>query len=83
MIAGSWLIASVYSELTMQRSSTTREVQGNSSLTHVPACPCRAKRNSEPAIGRVAWLADIDVSRCPIRTDAGRSCPFIRLSIGL
>ena len=67
----------------MHSSSTTRAVCGNNSLTHAPDCPCRANLKSEPAIGSVAWLADIPVSRCPIRTDAGRSWPFIRLSIGL
>ena len=36
VIAGSWLIASVYIERTMQRSSTTLAVCGSSSLTQAP-----------------------------------------------
>ena len=37
VIAGSWLIASVFSDLTMAMSSTIAAVCGNSSLTQVPA----------------------------------------------
>ncbi len=39
VIAGSWLIASVYIVLMTVMSSTIFAVCGRSSLTHVPACP--------------------------------------------
>ena len=43
VIAGSWLIASVWSDLTKQSSSATFAVQGSSSLTQAPrlAVPAR------------------------------------------
>ena len=47
----------------MQSSSTTPAVCGKSSLTHAPDLPCRANWKIEPASGKVAWLADIPVSR--------------------
>jgi len=52
VIAGSWLIASVKTERTTQSLSTTVAVWGRSSLTHVPACPCCAKRKRDGAIGK-------------------------------
>ena len=40
MTAGSWLIASVYIDLTKQSSSATSARCGISSLTHAPDLPC-------------------------------------------
>ncbi len=71
--AGSWLIASVCMVLMTQRSSTMRAVYGKSSLTWVPARPWRAKRNFDGASGKRACPLDMVVSRCPMRTDSGRS----------
>ena len=42
-MAGSWLIASVFSELTMAMSSTIVAVCGSSSLTQAPHWPCCGK----------------------------------------
>ena len=56
IVAGSWLIASVWSDLTTASWSTTFAVQGKSSLTQVPLCPCL--RELEEAGGdREALLA--------------------------
>ena len=38
---------------------------------------------NEPANGSVAWFADMPVSRWPMRTLSGRSCPFILFKSGL
>ncbi len=58
-------------------------VCGKSSLTHAPDWPWRPNLKIEPAMGKVAWLADIPVSRWPMRTDSGRSWPFIWFKRGL
>jgi hypothetical protein len=55
VIAGSWLIASVFIVLMTVMSSTIFAVCGSSSLTHVPACPCREKANIERATGSDDW----------------------------
>ena len=81
--AGSWLIASVCIDRTMQSSSTIFAVCGSRSLTQAPDRPCCAKSNCDPAIGNERWNAVIPVSRCPIRTEAGNSWPFICRSVGL
>src|SRR5207237_940805 len=39
----------------MHRSSTTRAVQGSSSLTQAPCRPCRAKRNFDGASVKRVW----------------------------
>ena len=39
--------------------------------------------NAEPTSGSVAWLPDMPVRRCPMRTDAGSSLPRMRSSSGL
>ena len=43
VMAGSWLIASVYIDRMKQSSSTIPAVWGSSSLTHAPLWPWRAK----------------------------------------
>src|SRR4030095_1939382 len=83
VMAGSWLIASVCSDLMKHRSSTTFAVWGSNSLTHAPHWPCRANLKIDPASGRDDWLADIVVSRCPMRTDPGNSWPFKSVKLGL
>ncbi len=54
-------------------SSTIRDVQGKSSLTHVPAWPCRANRYFEGATGNRDWPLVMVVSRWPMRIESGRS----------
>ncbi len=54
VIAGSWLIASVYMERMMHNSSATFAVWGSSSLNHAPLWPCWAKLKIDPAMGRLA-----------------------------
>ena len=53
VIAGSWLIASVFMVLMTVMSSTIFAVYGSSSLTQVPACPCCANVNADFATGSV------------------------------
>ena len=74
VIAGSWLIASVYIVLMTVMSSTILAVWGSSSLTHVPDLPCWAKPYAELATSRddwpIAWAM-----RCPMRTESGICVP--------
>ena len=76
-------MASVCSDLMKHRSSTIFAVWGSNSLTHAPLRPCCLNLNAEPASGSEAWLPDMPVSRCPMRTDAGSSWPFNSFSFGL
>ena len=77
------MMASVCSDLMKHRSSTTFAVCGSNSLTHAPDLPCCANLKMLPASGSDDWFDDIVVSRCPARTDAGSSCPFIAFNFGL
>src|SRR5215213_959653 len=54
-MAGSWLIASVWSDFTTAISSAMVATFGSNSLTQVPALPCWANLNREGATGRVFW----------------------------
>ena len=51
VIAGSWLIASVYIDRTMAKSSTIFAMFGSNSDTHAPVFPCCANLNFDGAIG--------------------------------
>jgi hypothetical protein len=73
VIAGSWLIASVFMLRIKHMSSAILAFHGNSSLSHMPHSPCWANLNFDGAIGKRAWPLVIVVSRCPIRTLSGRS----------
>ena len=73
VIAGSWLIALVLTDLTTARSSTMPAVWGKSSLTQVPASPCCLNSKREGAIGKRACPEVIVVMRCPWRIESGRS----------
>jgi hypothetical protein len=55
-----------------QRSSTMRAVLGNSSQTHIPHLPWRAKRYLDGATGKRAWPLVMVVSRWPMRMLSGR-----------
>ena len=83
MVAGSWLIASVWSDLTTASWSTTFAVQGKSSLTHVPLCPAWANLKRLGATGKLFWVDVMVVRRWLPRTDPGRSLPNISWSFGL
>ena len=83
VMAGSWLIASVYIEFTMHRSSAIFAVHGSRSQIHAPAWPCRWNGKAEPASGSTAWFADIPVKRCPCRTESGKGCPCFSFKSGL
>ena len=74
VIAGSWLIASVFIVLMTVMSSTIFAVCGSSSLTHVPDWPCRANVNSELATGSNDWPI-VWATRCPMRTESGICVP--------
>ena len=63
--------------------STTFEVQGSSSQTHMPDRPCRANLNIDGAMGNRAWPEVMVVSRCPMRTDSGRSLSYQSFMTGL
>ena len=65
MIAGSWLIASVYIERTKQRSSTT--CGGVRQQLAEPGARLAVPGELEDRAGQreVAWLADMPVSRWP------------------
>ena len=83
VIAGSWLIASVYIERTMHRSSTILAVCGNRSLTQAPHWPCCWNGKIDGTSGNVDWPEVIVVSRWPMRTEAGSSWPRSSCSFGL
>ncbi len=82
VIAGSWLIASVFIVLITVMSSTIFAVCGSSSLTHVPDCPCRAKPNCDRATGSSDWPI-VCATRCPMRTESGICVPWYWRSPGL
>ena len=75
VIAGSWLIASVYIERTMQSSSAISAVCGSSSLIQAPLAPCWAKAKRDGAIGKDFWPEVMPVRRWPLRTESGSSLP--------
>ena len=52
VMAGSWLMASVWTLRMTHRSSTIFAVHGSVSQTSVPASPWRAKSNFEGAMGK-------------------------------
>ena len=83
VMAGSWLMASVYMDLMKHRSSTTSAACGMSSLTHAPDFPYCAKLNWDGAIGKRSWAEVMVVRRCPIRTEPGRSTSTSPSSFGL
>ena len=57
VMAGSWLIASVFIERMNTMSSAILAVYGsNSSFIHIPHWPFCLKRNLEGAIGKRAWV---------------------------
>ena len=80
---GSWLMASVCMERMMAMSSAMRAVYGRSSEIQAPLCPCRLNSKTDGAIGKRACPDVIVVSRCPSRTDSGRSRSYQSRICGL
>src|SRR5437763_1270505 len=64
-MAGSWLIASVWTDLIRASSSTTFAVHGISSLAQVPLRPCRLNLYLLGATGNRPWPLVMVVSRGP------------------
>jgi hypothetical protein len=83
MVAGSWLIASVWSDLTIASWSTIFAVQGKSSLTQAPLWPARWNLKRLGARGKLFWPEVMVVRRWFRRTESGSSLPNIRPSFGL
>ena len=73
LMAGSWLIASVFMLRMKHISSTMLAVRGRSSDTYIPLLPCRLNLYIEGAIGNRFCPDVIVVRRWPLRTDSGRS----------
>ena len=63
VMAGSWLIASVWRERMMQSSSASFAVCGKSSLIQAPLSPCRVKLKMLGAVAKLLWADDILVFR--------------------
>ena len=83
IVAGSWLMASVWSDFTSAMRSTMRAVCGKSSLTHMPLCPCCENLKRLGATGKPFCFEVIVVSRWSPRTDGGNSLPNIPRNFGL
>ncbi len=83
LTAGVWLMASVYIELMMHRSSTTAAVQGKSSLTQALARPYCRKSKAGCTRGKLLWSVTIPELRWVPRTLGGISLPCQRFSSGL
>ncbi len=83
VMAGSWLIASVWTERTRQMSSRTPAVCGRRELSHVPARPACWNGNLGAMTGKLFCPEVMPVSRCPCRMESGSSVPCSSLSRGL
>ena len=74
--AGSWFIASVFTDRRKQRSSTIDAVCGQQIADPMPDSPCRANR-TVGGDDREPRLVARHPERWPVpRTEAGRSSPF-------
>src|SRR5689334_4393070 len=83
VIAGAWLTAPVYIDLTKQRSSAIDAVFGRKSETHAPLWPCRANLVISDNTGLAFWPDVIVESLAPFCTSGGISLPCHSLSLGL
>ena len=82
-MAGSWLIASVFTVFMTHRSSMILPVCGNNSLIQVPFLPCWVNLNFEPMTGKLFWPEVMPVRRWPMRIESGSSVPVSFASFGL
>ena len=83
VIAGSWLIASVYMDLMTHISSAMVAVCGSSSLSQMPLLPCCANLKIDGATGNFACPAVMPVRRCPLRIGVGQILPRTSAECGL
>ena len=83
VMAGSWLMASVFMLRMKHMSSTILAVYGSSSLTHMPHWPCWANLYFDGAMGNRAWPLVMVVSRWPWRIESGRSLSYQASIFGL
>ena len=83
VIAGSWLIASVWSVLITAIRSAIEAMWGSRLLTQVPLSPCCAKVTRGATTGNEVWCDVIEVTRWSVRTDGGSSVPSSAASPGL
>ncbi len=74
-MAGSWLIASVYIDLTMQMSSAMVCMWGSRSLIQVPCWPQRRPVHMGATTGIWAWPEVMPVRRWLPLTEGGMSLP--------
>src|SRR5436190_465566 len=81
--AGSWLIASVCTDLMNEILSACFAIFGSSSLIHAPDWPCCLNLNMLGATGKRDWPDVIVVRRCPLMIDGGRSLSNISSIFGL
>ena len=82
VMAGSWLIASVFIVLMTVMSSTIFAVWGSSSLTQVPDWPCRLNSNCD-LVTSSADCPIVCATRWPWRTESGICVPWNFASAGL
>src|SRR6185295_11073416 len=73
VMAGSWLIASVFIERIQQMSSAQVAMFGMTSESHMPHLPCCLNLYFDGAMGKRAWPEVMVVRRWPWRTESGRS----------
>src|SRR5206468_3263187 len=83
LMAGSWLIASVFIERMKQRSSAILATFGSISLIHMPEGPYCANLYFDGATGNRFCPEVIVVRRWPMRTESGRSLSNISTIFGL
>src|SRR5579862_663404 len=73
VMAGSWLMASVFMERMKHMSSADLAMLGITSESHMPHLPCCANLYFDGATGKRVWPDVIVVSRCPCRIESGKS----------
>ena len=76
VMAGSWLIASVYIDFTMQMSSAIVCMCGRRSLIQVPCWPQRRPGHIGATTGNLAWPEVMPVRRWLPFTEGGISWPW-------
>src|SRR5215207_3631560 len=81
--AGAWLMASVYIDLTNTHSSAIDPVCGRKSASLTPALPWVFQPVMPGSRGRFFCPAVMVVSRWPMLTDGGSSCPRRLYNSGL
>ena len=83
VMAGSWLMASVFIERMKHMSSAIFAVHGSNSETHMPLLPYCANLYFDGAMGKRFCPLVMVVRRWPMRTESGRSLSNHSPSFGL